>query len=209
VTEKVTKPPSGRFRPREAVAVFCGSAFGEDPAFRENARALGRELARRSVTLVYGGGGVGLMSAVADGCLDGGGRVIGVIPSALVARELAHPRVSDLRVTDTMHERKAVMADLAQAFVAMPGGFGTLDEVFEAITWAQLGIHRKPIAFLDVKGFWRPLIAALDGLVRSGFVRPEHRALVASFEDPVALVDHVLSIEPPPPAVAWASPEQR
>lgn len=194
---------------RDAVAVFCGSAFGNDPAFRENARALGRELARRSIALVYGGGGVGLMGAVADGCLEAGGRVIGVIPGALVARELAHPGVTDLRVTSTMHERKALMADLAHAFIAMPGGFGTLDEVFEAITWAQLGIHRKPIAFLDVNGFWRPLLAAMDALVGGGFVRPEHRALVASFQDPVALVDHVLRFEPPAPATAWATPSQR
>ncbi len=160
------------------ICVFCGASVGRSPRFAEMARELGAELARRGVELVYGGGNIGLMGAVADGTLAAGGRVIGVIPRALLERELAHAGAQELIVTATMHERKARMAELADAFVALPGGFGTLDELCEVLTWAQLGIHSKPIALLDVEGYWKPLVALFDASVRGGFVSEANRRLL-------------------------------
>jgi uncharacterized protein (TIGR00730 family) len=158
--------------------VFCGSSAGRDPAFAAAARELGSRLAAQGRTLVYGGGRVGLMGLVADAALAGGGRVIGVIPEALAAREVAHRGLTELRVVASMHARKALMADLADAFVALPGGFGTLDELFEIVTWAQLGLHAKPLALLDVNGYFGPLAAFADRAVAEAFVRPEHRRLL-------------------------------
>lgn len=165
------------------LCVFCGSSTGGDPAFAAAARALGATLARRGTTLVYGGGHVGLMGVIADAVLAGGGRVVGVIPEKLAERELAHTRLTELIVLSTMHERKAKMASLADAFVAMPGGLGTLDELFEIWTWAQLGFHDKPIGLLNVRGFFTPLLELTAQMVREGFVGPQNLELVLSDDD--------------------------
>jgi hypothetical protein len=171
-----------------AVTVFCGSSAGTNPAFRDAAVALGRALAVSGRTLVYGGGHVGLMGLLADAALGAGGHVVGVIPEALMAREVGHRGLPDLRVVGSMHERKALMADLGDAFVALPGGFGTLDELFEAVTWAQLGFHRKPIGLLDVDGYFEPLLRFADRSVADGFVRAEHRSLLVVERDVTALL---------------------
>jgi len=160
------------------LTVFCGSSPGADPRHVTTATALGAALAKRGIGLVYGGGHVGLMGAVADGALAAGGEVIGVMTEALVAREIAHTGLSQLEVTATMHERKARMADLGDGFTMLPGGFGTLDELFEALTWTQLGVHDKPCSMLDPTGYFDPLLAFADRAVEQRFVRPEHRALL-------------------------------
>jgi len=166
--------PDTAVRHMGAIAVFCGSLPGADPRHVDAARDLGTLLARRGITLVYGGGRVGLMGAVADGALDAGGRVVGVIPQSLVDRELAHTGLTELRVTSSMHERKALMASLADGFVALPGGAGTLDELFEAWTWTMLGIHLKPCAVLDVGSFYAGLRTHVSRMTSEGFIRPEH-----------------------------------
>ncbi len=171
------------------LCVFCGSSSGRAPGYAAAARELGTLVARRGVGLVYGGGNVGLMGIVADASLDEGGEVIGVIPRALVDRELAHDGLSQLVVVDTMHERKQRMHDLSDGFVALPGGFGTLDELFEALTWAQLGMHAKPCGLLDVDGFWRPLRALVEHQVATGFVRPEHAAMLLWAERPAEMLE--------------------
>jgi uncharacterized protein (TIGR00730 family) len=180
------------------VCVFCGSSPGKGTFYVEAAASVGRTFARRGIGLVYGGGSVGLMGAVADGALAAGGEVVGVIPRALQLRELAHGKLSELHVVGSMHERKARMAELADGFVALPGGMGTLEELAEILTWAQLGLHRKPCGLLDVAGYWRTLIAFLDEAVREGFLRPEHRRLVLVDEDADALLDRFLAWQPPP-----------
>ena len=154
-----------------SVAVYCGSSPGSNPAFRQAAEALGRTLAQADCTLVYGGSHAGLMGAVADAALAGGGKVIGIIPDALVSREVAHRGLSELQVVGSMHERKARMAELSEAFVALPGGIGTLDEIVEMFTWTQLGIHRKPCAFLNIGGYYDSLLAFLHTMVAQGFLR--------------------------------------
>jgi uncharacterized protein (TIGR00730 family) len=161
-----------------AVCVFCGSSLGVDAAYREAASTFGREVARRGLRLIYGGGNIGLMGVVADAALAAGGEVIGVIPQALLDRELAHGGLSELVVVGTMHDRKARMADLADAFVALPGGYGTFEEFCEVLTWTQLGVHAKPCGLLNVNGFYDALLALFDRAVADHFVRPEHRALV-------------------------------
>ena len=160
------------------LCVFCGSSGGGRPAYGDAARRLGAAMARRGLGLVYGGGHVGLMGVLADAVLAGGGEIIGVIPQALIDRELAHPKVADMRVVQTMHERKALMAELSDAFLALAGGYGTADETFEMLTWAQLKIHDKPIGLLNVDGFFDPLLAWLDRAVADGFIKPRHRNLV-------------------------------
>lgn len=159
----------------KTLCVYCGSNAGGDPAYAALARDVGTRLARDGITLVYGGGNVGLMGAVADAVLAGGGEVVGVIPQQLVDWEVAHTGVTRLEVVDSMHTRKARMFELADGFVALPGGFGTLDEMFEMLTWRQLGLGKKPCAFLDVNGFWQPLMAMLDTMVRERFLHPEQR----------------------------------
>jgi uncharacterized protein (TIGR00730 family) len=161
-----------------SVCVFCGSNGGADPAYLETAAAVGRGLAERGLRLVYGGGKVGMMGAVADGALDAGGEVVGVIPQQIFDLEIGHEGLADLRVVGSMHDRKALMADLADAFVAMPGGIGTLEELFEVFTWAQLGLHRKPLGLLDVAGYYAPLETMLDHAVEQRFLRPETRAML-------------------------------
>jgi uncharacterized protein (TIGR00730 family) len=157
------------------VCVYCGSNTGSDPAYAAQARALGERLAADGMALVYGGGNVGLMGIVADAVLAGGGEVIGVIPQQLVDWEVAHRGVTRLEVVDSMHTRKARMFELADGFIALPGGFGTLDEMFEMLTWRQLGLGKKPCAFLDVGRFWQPLMAMLDSMVRERFLHAEQR----------------------------------
>jgi uncharacterized protein (TIGR00730 family) len=158
-----------------SLCVYCGSSSGKHPEYAEQARAFGTEMARRGITLVYGGGNVGLMGVVADAVLAGGGQVIGVIPRQLVDREVAHAGLTELQVVDTMHQRKTRMFELSDAFVALPGGFGTLDEMFEMLTWAQLGLHSYPCAFLDVRGYYAPLRGMMDHMVGEGFVRAVQR----------------------------------
>jgi hypothetical protein len=175
-------------KPPRRVCVFCGSACGTDPALLVAARDLGASLARAGLGVVYGGATVGLMGAMADGALDAGGHVVGVIPSSLVARELAHQGLPDLRVVATMHERKALMADLADAFVALPGGLGTLDEFFEILTWAQLGLHAKPCALLNVNGYYDALLGFLDHATRAGLVARDHREMILVATDVPSLV---------------------
>ena len=172
----------------QRLCVFCGSSPGTRPEYLAAARALGRVLADRGVGLVYGGASVGLMGAVADAALAAGGHVAGVIPRALVEREIAHPGLSELHVVRTMHERKAVMSDLSDGFVALPGGIGTLEELFEVWTWAQLGVHGKPCALLDVEGFYAPLLAFLDHARAEGFVRERQRAMLLVDDDAARLV---------------------
>jgi uncharacterized protein (TIGR00730 family) len=179
-----------------SVCVFCGSSAGARPSYAAMAEALGRELAERGARLVYGGGRVGLMGVVADAALAAGGEVVGVIPQHLMDREVGHPGVTDLRVTSSMHERKALMAELADGFVALPGGFGTLEELAETLTWSQLGLQAKPFGLLDVEGFYEPLLRFLDHTVAERFVAPEHRALVLSGGDPAALLDRLAAWEP-------------
>ena len=180
----------------KGVCVFCGSRAGTRPEYAAAARALGALLAERGLTLVYGGGNVGLMGHIADAALAAGGRVIGVIPQSLVDREVAHHGVSELRIVRTMHERKALMNDLADAFVALPGGFGTLDEFFEVLTWAQLGIHGKPCGLLNVAGYFDPLLAAADHMAAEGFLRPEHRHMLLAGTDARALLERLLQAAP-------------
>jgi uncharacterized protein (TIGR00730 family) len=180
------------------VCVFCGSSVGRNPRYAEAARRTGATLARRGIGLVYGGGSVGLMGAVADAALEAGGEVVGVIPKALQVRELAHARLTKLHVVASMHERKAKMAELAEGFVALPGGMGTLEELSEVLTWAQLGIHARPCGLLDVDGYYRPLVAFFDHAVAEGFLRPEHRRLVLVADEPGALLDQFAAWTPPP-----------
>jgi uncharacterized protein (TIGR00730 family) len=184
------------------ITIFCGSSPGVKPSYAMAAKAMGRELARRGIGLVYGGGRVGLMGILADAVLAGGAPVWGVIPEALATTELAHHGLTELQVVRSMHERKARMADLGDAFVALPGGFGTLDELFEALTWAQLGFHRNPVGLLDVESFFQPLLAASDVMVREGFVRADHRAMIVVAEEPAALLD-ALAVSTPPPSPKW------
>ena len=190
------------------ICVFCGSSSGEDPVFAESARALGTALAARDISLVYGGASVGLMGAVADAALAAGGRVTGVIPQALMDREIAHAGLTELRVVGSMHERKALMSQLSDGFVAMPGGLGTLEEIFEVWTWAQLGDHEKPCAFLNVGGFYDGLIAFLDGVVARGFIRPAHRAMAIVATRPDELLDRMERYRAPPVA-KWIEPGER
>jgi uncharacterized protein (TIGR00730 family) len=173
------------------VCVFCGSATGVDPVFVAAARSFGRLLAARGTALVYGGGHVGLMGALADAVLVAGGSVIGVIPERLAARELAHHGLTELHVVPSMHERKAKMASLADAFVALPGGLGTLDELFEIWTWAQLGFHAKPIGLLDVAGFFSPLLELTRHMVEQGFVRAPQLELALTDRDGAALLSRL------------------
>jgi uncharacterized protein (TIGR00730 family) len=179
-----------------AVCVFCGASPGADPGFITLASELGRAIALSGRGLVYGGAKVGLMGAVADATLAAGGKAIGVIPQALVDKELAHRGLTELHIVGSMHERKMLMASLADAFIALPGGLGTLEELFEVWTWAQLGLHQKPIGLLGPAGFFTPLLGYLDQLVAQKFVRPEHRQMVAVEEEPAALWERFESYQP-------------
>ena len=178
------------------VVVFCGSNPGASAVYADAARALAQELARRGIGLVYGGGRVGLMGIIADAALEAGVEVIGVIPEALVALEVSHRGLRDLRVVGTMHERKALMAELSDGFIAMPGGYGTLDEFCEVLTWGQLGMHRKPCAALNVNRYFDPLIALFDHAASERFLSRAHRRLVIVDSEPAPLLDAMLAFEP-------------
>jgi uncharacterized protein (TIGR00730 family) len=174
-----------------SLAVFCGSNSGVAFTYREAAREVGRMLGRRAISLVYGGGHVGLMGVVADACLNAGGRVIGVIPRVLADKEVAHRGLTELRVVGSMHERKAVMAELSDAFLALPGGYGTWDELFEALTWSQLGIQNKACGLLNVNGYYDPMIAMVNRAVAEGFIRDPHRESLLSDTDLSRLLDRL------------------
>ena len=165
------------------LAVFCGSSAGFRPAYREAARGLGQLLGERGIGLVYGGSHVGLMGMVADACLAWGGEVLGVMPRFMVEKEIAHRDITKLHIVESMHERKAMMGELSDAFVALPGGFGTWDEFCEVITWAQIGLHSKPIAMLNVEGFYDAFLAMVDHAAKEGFIRPQHREMISTFEN--------------------------
>lgn len=183
--------------PVRSVCVFCGASTGVNPAYREAAVALGQAIAQRGLTLVYGGGAVGLMGIVADAAMDAGGEVIGIIPQALKDAEVGHSGLTRLEVVDGMHARKARMAELSDAFVALPGGLGTLEELFEVWTWGQLGYHAKPLGLLDVNGFYSKLGSFLDHVVEEGFVRPQHRAMLRLADSPAELLDAMDSYQAP------------
>lgn len=175
------------------LCVFCGSTVGNQPIYTDAARRLGQIMVARGMGLVFGAGHIGLMGVLADAVLNEGGEAIGVIPQALVDRELAHTGLTRLHIVKTMHERKALMAELADGFVALPGGFGTGDELFEMLTWAQLGLHTKPIGLLNVAGYFTPLLHWLDNSLREGFVKPEHRKLLQESDEPGALLDRLMA----------------
>jgi uncharacterized protein (TIGR00730 family) len=191
-----------------AVAVFCGSSNGNSPRYAEVARACGARLAQQGIELVYGGGAVGLMGALADACLAEGGRVVGVIPVGLFSREVGHTGVTELHEVASMHERKELMYDLADGFLGLPGGFGTLEEVAEVTTWAQLGLHAKPVALVDVDGFWTGLVTQLDRMVDAGFLKPANRRLIERCDGIEAALDHLVTAEPAP-AERWITPDER
>ncbi|HET7229185.1 MAG TPA: TIGR00730 family Rossman fold protein [Longimicrobium sp.] len=190
------------------VCVFCGSNPGFRPEYMDAARAVGRVLVERGLGLVYGGGRVGLMGAVADAVMAGGGEVIGVIPEALMAREVGHHALTELHVVRTMHERKAMMADLSDAFLALPGGYGTFEEFCEVLTWSQLGIHPKPCGLLNVGGYYDTLLALFDHATAEGFVTRAHRSLVIEHTDPAALLDQFATFTPPV-ASKWIGQAER
>ena len=181
-----------------SICVFCGSSRGADPLLLETAREVGSLLARGGIRLIYGGGNVGLMGALADAALGAGGEVIGVIPESLVAWEVAHTGLSELRIVHSMHERKALMADLADGFIALPGGFGTLDEFCEVLTWAQLGLHGKPCGLLNLRGFYDHFLLQLDECVVQELLRPEHRRLILAETNAARLLDRMAAYEAPP-----------
>ena len=190
------------------VAVYCGSNNGTHPDYTAAAAHLGSLLAERGIRLVYGGGKVGLMGVVADAVLGGGGQVTGVIPQHLWDKEVGHDHLTELLIVESMHERKLAMADRADAFLALPGGVGTFEELFEAITWTQLGIHEKPVGILDVAGFYGPLLGFLDQTVEAGFVRPAHRAMITSSSVAVALLDGFADWKPLGVS-KWLRPDER
>ena len=182
----------------QRICVFCGSSSGASPEYQAAATRLGHLLAERRIALVYGGSNVGLMGALADAVLAADGHAIGVIPRSLVDREVAHRGLTDLRIVDSMHERKALMADLADGFIAMPGGYGTFDELCEILTWAQLGIHARPVGLLNTLGYWNPFLQFLDHAVAAGFLKPAHRAFLEVCDTPPGLLDRLLRNQPQP-----------
>jgi uncharacterized protein (TIGR00730 family) len=179
------------------VCVYCGSSVGNNPVYRDVAVAMGSLLAKKKIALVYGGGHVGLMGVIADAVLAAGGEAIGVIPQSLADREIAHGGLTDLRIVDSMHTRKAMMADLSDAFIAMPGGVGTFEEFFEAITWTQLGLHRKPCGLLNAGGFYTPLVAFIDQAVSEGFIKPIHRSMMVVDDNPERLINTLAEMDLP------------
>ena len=180
----------------KSVAVYCGASSGTNEVFTQQAQAMGQALAERGFALVYGGGRVGLMGAVADAVMQHGGKAIGVIPDFLADKELAHTGLTELHIVKTMHERKLMMADLAEGFVAMPGGYGTLEELFEVLTWGQLGLHKKPIGVLNVAGYYDHLLRALDHMADEGLLRRENRHQLLSHPSPHGMLDAMLAYEP-------------
>lgn len=180
-----------------AICVYCGSSPGAHPDYATTARLLAGELLARNLTLVYGGAGKGLMGILADAMLDGGGRVIGVIPAALQQKEVAHTGLAELHVVQSMHERKALMAELSDGFVALPGGFGTLEEIIETLTWAQLGLHRKPCGLLNIRGYYDALLAFLEHAETEAFLKHQHRSMLLVDADPTRLLSRFANYEAP------------
>jgi uncharacterized protein (TIGR00730 family) len=197
---------STRQAPLQRICIFCGSQPGLDPDYAAAAGHLGRLLAARGITIVYGGGHVGMMGLLAEAALKAGGQVIGVIPEGLKRRELAYANLTQLIVTRTMHERKQQMADLADGFIALPGGFGTFEEFCEIVTWAQLGMHGKPCALLNVKGYYDRMLAMFDHGLQEGFIRPVHRGLVLAEPDAERLLS-VMQAWVPPVLEKWLTPD--
>jgi uncharacterized protein (TIGR00730 family) len=191
------------------ICVYSGSNVGRRQEYQQAARDLGKELVARNIDLVYGGGRVGLMGVIADTVLSEGGAVIGVMPKALFPREVAHTHLTQLHEVGSMHERKALMADLADGFIALPGGFGTYDELFEIITWSQLGLHSKPVGLLNVAGFFTPLLALITHACTESFIAPAHLHIVLSKDTPVALLDCLTTYQPLPRQARWADPPSR
>jgi uncharacterized protein (TIGR00730 family) len=191
------------------VCVFCGSAVGGRPVYAEAARQFGRALVRRGLGLVFGAGHIGLMGVIADAVRDAGGETIGVIPRMMVERELAHTGLTRLEVVETMHQRKALMADLSDAFVALPGGYGTCDELFEILTWAQLRLHVKPVGLLNVEGFFDPLLAWSDHMLAEGFLKPKHRKLLLTAAGPEEMLDALTNYRSPEGLDKWLDPTDR
>lgn len=189
------------------ICVFCGSKTGVNEEYRHAASQLGRLLAENGQVLVFGGGSVGLMGVIADACLEAGGDVIGVIPAPLATKELLHTGVSDMRQVPDMHARKALMTELADGFVALPGGYGTLEELFEVITWAQLGFHRKKIGLLNVAGYYDPLVRLIDHAADEGFIKPKHRQLIVADPQPGRLLKRMADHEMPP-VRRWLGPDE-
>lgn len=189
------------------VCVFCGSSEGAREDYAAAARGLGRAMAGRGLKLVFGGGQVGLMGVVANAVMEAGGEAVGVMPKALLEKEIGHQRLTDLHVVGTMHERKALMAELSDAFVALPGGYGTFEEFLEVLTWAQLSLHEKPCGLLNVSGFYEPLISLFDRAVSEGFVRADHRSLALLEENPEKMLD-LLENHNPPATEKWVSPQE-
>jgi len=185
------------------VCVFCGSSDEVAPAYLETAREMGRAVARRGMTLVYGGGGTGMMGRLADGALEGGGQVIGVLTEQFNTPALRHARLTERRVVPTMHQRKAMMAELSEAFLALPGGFGTLEELFEVLCWAQLGLHQRPIGLLNTGGYYDPLLAAIQRARDEGFIYQEHHGLFFTGASPEALLDRIGEFQPPTGVERW------
>ncbi|MDF0605879.1 TIGR00730 family Rossman fold protein [Neisseriaceae bacterium TC5R-5] len=186
------------------IAIFCGSSSGNSPLFTQAAQALAHSMAARDIGLVYGGGRVGLMGVVADAMLSAGGNVIGIIPQSLADKELAHQDLSELHIVADMHERKASMAERADAFIALPGGAGTLEEIFEAWTWAQLGLHNKPCGFLNVDAYYDKLLSFIDGMVAQGFMKATYREMLQVDTQPEALLNALQHYQPP--VMKWANP---
>jgi uncharacterized protein (TIGR00730 family) len=190
------------------LCVFAGSSVGGRPDYADAARALAAELARRGIGLVYGGGAIGLMGVLADGMLAAQGEVVGVIPRPLAAREIAHLGLTELRVVESMHERKATMAELSDGFIALPGGLGTFEETLEILTWSQLGIHRKPVGVLNVAGYYDGLLKWLAAAVREGFIKREYVGLLLFADTPAELLDLFERWTPPTPPTVWLDPSQ-
>jgi uncharacterized protein (TIGR00730 family) len=192
----------------QRLCVFCGSSPGARPAYGEAAEQLGRLLVAEDIGLVYGGGKVGLMGRLADAVLTEGGEAIGVLPEALVAKEIGHPGLNDLRIVGSMHERKALMADLSDGFVALPGGLGTVEELFEVYTWAQLGLHLKPCALLDVEGYYEGIATWLSHAVEERFLREDHRAMLIIEREPQTLIERLRRFEPGTIVPKWIDREE-
>ncbi|HET7011193.1 MAG TPA: TIGR00730 family Rossman fold protein [Anaerolineales bacterium] len=187
----------------ETICVFCGSSDNVAPEYVRAAEAMGRTIARRGLTMVYGGGGTGLMGAVADGALAEGGRVVGILPRMFDSPVLRHGRLTDLRLVDSMHERKATMVELSQAFVALPGGFGTLEELFEVLTWAQIGLHQRPVGMLNTDDYYAHLLRWMERAAMEGFIYPEHRQLYVWASEPEALLDGLEAYRRPEGLERW------
>jgi uncharacterized protein (TIGR00730 family) len=191
------------------LCVFCGSQVGKQPIYAENARRLGSLLAQHAIALVYGAGNIGLMGVLADAVLQAEGEVIGVIPKALVEKEVAHAQLTELHVVDTMHQRKALMADRADGFAALPGGYGTADELFEILTWAQLGLHAKPIGLLNVAGYFDPLLGWLERMVQEGFLKPKHFRLLQVADQAEQLLNMLINYHAEQVEDKWIKSEDR